>query len=102
MDGGNLNWWLENRDTIEPWDGPRSRAYLTAYVEIAGPIFFGTGIPLHDGYLQPDRGVMKRLLDTGAVTLDKAKFRFSLNDKGRHLIEIAPDYCNKDSAVTEE
>jgi hypothetical protein len=84
--GKSLNWWMENRDAVDSWDGPRSRAYLQAYVEIAGPIFFGSGIPLHDGFLQPDRGVMKRLFEAGAVTLDEKTSKIIINNKGRELI----------------
>ncbi|GAA0575977.1 hypothetical protein GCM10009416_13370 [Craurococcus roseus] len=54
--------------SVPPAGSPRTKAYLRAYVRIAGarPIF-AKGIPLEDGYLLLDRGVMKALLLAGHV-----------------------------------
>ena len=86
-DGAQKSWWLKNKDKCPPFDGPRCRAYLQAYIEIAGPTFYGSGIPLDDGLMHPDRGVMKALLQAGCVTLGKHKRGiFELTPKGKALI----------------
>ena len=86
-DGAQKSWWLKNKDKCPPFDGPRCKAYLRAYIEIAGPMFYGSGIPLDDGLMHPDRGVMKALLQAGCVTLGKNKRGiFELTPKGNALI----------------
>jgi 5-methylcytosine-specific restriction protein A len=86
-DGAQKSWWLKNKDKRPPFDGPRCKAYLRAYIEIAGPTFYGSGIPLDDGLMHPDRGVMKALLQAGCVTLGKTKRGvFELTPKGNALI----------------
>ncbi len=88
--GRDETWWLENMSTCPPWDGARTKAYFKAYVEIAGERFFGTGIPIHDKYLQPDRAVMKSLLEAGCVTLDRGKF--VVTSKGQELLSSIPSF----------
>ena len=61
--------------------------YLAAYVLIAGPLFYGTGIPLDRDLLHPDRGVMKSLLLAGCVEIGQTRpGLFELTAKGRELI----------------
>jgi hypothetical protein len=87
LKGAQELWWLENKETCPPFDSPRCKAYLRAYKEIAGPIFFGSGIPLDDYFMHPDRGVMKAMLQAGCVTLGKSKHGlFELTQKGNELI----------------
>ena len=82
-------WWIANDSSSPPADSPRSRAYLRAYHEIAGPRFFATGIPLDDGYMLPDRGVMKALLEGGYVVLTNERSpRFEVTERGRALIGV--------------
>lgn len=85
--GANASWWLAHTGSIPPANSPRSVAYLAAYTDIAGPLFFGMGIPLAggDGFLLPDRGVMKALLLEDYVTLD-VQGRFQLTDRGRDVL----------------
>ncbi|MGY3547096.1 hypothetical protein [Bradyrhizobium sp. USDA 4469] len=94
LDGNSEAWWLAHKGTTPAFDSNRSIAYLTAYVEIAGPSFYGSGISLEDGYMYPDRGVMKGMLQAGCVTFRKnTQGLFELTPKGRKLIseiEIAP------------
>ncbi|MBU6463588.1 hypothetical protein [Bradyrhizobium sp.] len=86
-DGAEESWWIENDKTLPPFDSSRCRAYLRAYAEIAGPVFYGSGIPLERGLLHPDRGVMKAMLLAECVTLGVAKRGlFELTEKGRDLI----------------
>jgi hypothetical protein len=83
-----LSWWLQNPGSGPPADSPRSKAYLRAYLEIAGQRFFASGIPLNDGYMHPDRGVMKALLASGDVRLtDEPSPRFEVTSKGQLLLE---------------
>ena len=86
--GAQEAWWIENDDTYPPFDSPRCKAYLRAYIEIAGPVFFGSGIPLDRGLLHPDRGVMKAMLLAGCVTIGVTKRGlFELTQKGKDLID---------------
>ena len=69
------SWWHENADKTSDWRNARTVAYLCAYVEIAGPRIPMEGIPLDDGYIWPDRAVMRALLDRGCVAVDGEAFR---------------------------
>jgi hypothetical protein len=85
--GAEKSWWIENDETFPPFDSPRCKAYLRAYAEIAGPVFYGTGIPLERGLMHPDRGIMKAMLLAECVTLGVTKRSlFELTQKGRDLI----------------
>ncbi|MGY4318987.1 HNH endonuclease [Bradyrhizobium sp. JR3.5] len=87
LDGNSEAWWLAHEGTTPAFDSNRSIAYLTAYVEIAGPHFYGSGIPLEDGFMYPDRGVMKAILHAGCVTIGiNEQGLFELTPKGRKLI----------------
>jgi hypothetical protein len=89
--GKDRSWWLKNRGTCPPYDSPRSIAYLRAYIEFGEPIFYATGIPLADGYLHPDRAVMKAMLLGDCVVLNKEQHsRFELTEKGRALLAEVP------------
>lgn len=86
-DGAQESWWIENNETRPPFDSPRCKAYLRAYIEIAGPMFYGTGIPLDRGLMHPDRGVMKAMLQAECVTLGvRKRGLFELTQKGTDLI----------------
>ena len=82
-------WWLKNCGSVPPYDSPRTQAYLRAYMRIAGerPIF-AKGIPLEDGYMWPDRGVMKALLMADCVTLiARPSPRFEVTVHGWNLLQ---------------
>lgn len=96
-DGKHRDWWLENQGTCPPADGPRTKAYLKAYLEIGEEIFFGTGVPLDGGYMHPDRAVMKTLLLGDYVVLDETRHgRFVVTETGRDLIRDVPTISTKD------
>jgi hypothetical protein len=78
------SWWHENNGTMPDWRKPRTVAYLTAYIEMAGAHFPLTGILLEDGYLWPDRAVMRSLLVAGCIRLKAGSFH--LTEKGEALI----------------
>lgn len=67
----------------------RVRALLTSYVQIGGDRFPMTGIPLSDGYLRPDRTVMRILVDQGRVNI--ADGWFELTDAGRLGLRMSED-----------
>lgn len=85
-EGKERAWWTERMRPTEAADTQRSIAYLRAYVEIAGPYFFATGIGLEGAFLHPDKSVIKRLFDEGFLQLDEASGRFSLTTKGQALL----------------
>ena len=89
-EGRKSEWFLAHQDTCPPWDGERTRAYFKAYVEIAGARFYGSGIPVHDRYMQPDRAVMKSLLLAECVFLEGGKF--ILTPKGEALLASIPPF----------
>lgn len=71
----------------EAADTKRSIAFLRAYIEIAGPLFFASGIPLEGGdVLHPDRSVNKRASNEGYLDLDERISGFSLMPKGEALL----------------
>lgn len=82
-----MDWWLENQGTCPPANSRRTKAYLAAYLEINEQRFFGTGVPLEGGFMQPDRAVMKTLLLGGYVVLDGAQHGlFVVTESGQDLI----------------
>ena len=88
-EAANREWWLANQGKCGRYDTPRYVAYLKAYIELAEPIFYATGIPLVDGYLYPDRGIMKAMLLADCVVLNEQDNRFELTDRGRDLLASA-------------
>ena len=69
-------WWLAADDTMSV-DRNRTTALLTAYVELGGEIFPMTGIPLADGFLRPDRKVMRALVQSGMVMMSDGQFKLT-------------------------
>jgi hypothetical protein len=63
-------WWFANAGTTPDWRNARTVAYLCAYVEIAGPRIPMQGIRLDDGYMWPDRAVMRALLDSECLAIE--------------------------------
>jgi hypothetical protein len=89
--GTSEAWWLQHLGTCPSCNSSRTRAYLKAYIHIGKEIFFSTGIPLADGFMLPDRGVMKSLLLAGAVRIDQDRHGlFVLTESGRNLISDMP------------
>lgn len=89
-------WWPANAGTMPDWRTTRTVAYLSAYVEIAGPSFPMQGIRLDDGYLWPDRAVIRALLVNDCLTVEGADFR--LTRLGEAL--LAPRLRIDDGTVT--
>jgi hypothetical protein len=91
-DGARSDWWLDKQGKYPSADSPRTMAYLAAYLEIGEERFYGTGIRLDDGYMYPDRAVMKALLRGRYVELHEARHSlFVITERGRELIhDVAP------------
>jgi hypothetical protein len=88
-EGKKEAWWLENTGNNHEKPGLRALAYLKAYDEIAclgGTLFYATGIPLMEGFMWPDRGVMKTLLKASYVSLDEKKGLFTITGEGHDAI----------------
>lgn len=78
--------WLTNPKPANPAALPRHKAYIRAYMEIAGDNFYGAGIPLSDcKYLRADKAVMKNMLVHEMVELNAGSF--CLTDKGHDFIK---------------
>jgi len=67
LDAANLGWWTEHDRRTPDWRTPRTVAYFCAYVEMAGRKIPMRGIHLEDGFVWPDRAVMRSLLERGCV-----------------------------------
>jgi hypothetical protein len=78
-------WWLANAGTTPDWRNARTVAYLSAYVEIADqPRFPMQGIRLDDGYLWPDRAVIRTLLLNECLAVEGGDF--CLTRQGQALV----------------
>ncbi len=70
-------YWQSNPRPTDDGDTSRLRAYLSAYREIEGGYrISATGIRLDDGFLYPDKGVMKAALQQGLATFDATACEF--------------------------
>ena len=82
-DAENIAWWYV-ADNVHDGDTTRNLAYLIAYLEVFGPVLPMKGLAVHEGWVYPDRAIMRSLhaAETMAVD-DKA---FILTDAGRAQI----------------
>src|SRR5260370_17441438 len=71
------SWWFENPGRTPDWRNARTVAYLCAYVEIAGTHIPMQGIRLDDGYMWPDRAVIRPLLQHNSFPFDGNTFFLS-------------------------
>lgn len=83
-EAASKEWWLHLDDIADP-SRNRTVALLTSYVELGGESFPLTGIPLSDGYLRPDRKVMRSLYRAGRVDIRNGFF--VLTDEGRRIVK---------------
>lgn len=82
-------WWSENQGHVPSVSSPRTRAYVRAYARICGGDHIPAGgILLDDGYMYPDRAVIKSLLLGGyAIFNGVADPAIQLTERGRRLLE---------------
>jgi hypothetical protein len=71
-------WWFANTGTTPDWRNARTVAYLSAYVAITGPRISMQGIRLEDGYMWPDRAVMRALLESDCLAVEGEDFCLTL------------------------
>jgi hypothetical protein len=45
-DGAQESWWVENNETCPAFENPRCKAYLRAYIEIAGTVRIASDVPV--------------------------------------------------------
>jgi hypothetical protein len=79
-DAENFAWWYE-ADTVHDGDTTRNLAYLIAYLEMFGPRLPMKGLAVHDGWVYPDRSIMRSLHAAGTLAVDDKAF--VLTDAGR-------------------
>ena len=78
-----IAWWYE-ADTVHDRDTTRNLAYLIAYLEVFGPRLPMKGLAVHEGWVYPDRAIMRSL--HAAETLAVEDNAFVLTDAGRAQI----------------
>ena len=82
-DAETIAWWYE-ADTVHDRDTTRNLGYLVAYLEVFGSRLPMKGLAVHEGWVYPDRAIMRSLHAAGALAVeDKA---FVLTDEGRAQI----------------
>ena len=93
-DAGDLSWWHQNTPANETSDTVRNRAYLSAYLEIAGrEQLTARGLQLDGGRLYMDRSVISRLERDGFLAFVQAREGFfepffELTEKGREWLAV--------------
>jgi hypothetical protein len=82
--GARESFWREGASTKQHWDSGRTAGYIAGYVKFAGPVFPATGIPVQEGFVWLDKGVICSLREGSCIEFADASFR--LTEKGRALI----------------
>ena len=90
--GVTESYWRAHEGTTPDWRNTRSVAYLVAYLDMAGGAVPGEGIALGDGYLWPDRAVMRAYLAANCIALTSGAFQ--LTDKGEALVAPMLKFSN--------
>jgi hypothetical protein len=81
-DPGTEEWWLSARAGTSPAE-PRTLAYFLSYAAVCGQRIGARAIALDDGYVWPDRDVMKCLLIAGLVKfIEEGEPHFEITDAG--------------------
>lgn len=83
-EAADRSWWFKKNNIIDV-NSPRSRALLHAYITIGGDVFPMIGIPLSDGYLRPDRTLMRSLDRAGWMIMQDGAFK--ITPEGRAALE---------------
>ena len=82
-DAASIDWWYE-ADATHDSGTRRNISYLVAYLEFFGPKLSMKGLGVHEGWVYPDRAVMRSLHAAGLVEVDGTSF--VLTDAGRAII----------------
>ena len=84
-----IEWWYE-ADAIHDAETSRNLAYLVAYLEVFGPRLPMKGLAVHEGWVYPDRAIMRSLHAAGLLAVEDKSF--VLTDAGSariaaHLVQ---------------
>ena len=84
-DAAQIDWWYE-ADTIHDSETTRNLGYLVAYLEVFGPHLSMKGLGVHEGWVYPDRAIMRSLHAAGLLAVEGTAF--VLTDAGRAQIAL--------------
>jgi hypothetical protein len=85
-DPNTVSWW-QARQKAANAQTPRTKAFLLAYVAVAGSGIPARGIELDDGWVHPDRGIMKAMLQNGYLSFVGGEAStFEVTPNGRSLL----------------
>jgi hypothetical protein len=88
LDGSptTIAWW-NARPKAAAAETPRTRAFMLAYISAVGPEISARGIELDDGWIWPDRDIMKAMLRSGVIEFRSGEVSsFVLTEHGRHFL----------------
>ena len=97
-EGARLDWWLAHDGRTPDWRNGRSVAYLCAYIELGRGSIPTTGLVLSQGYIWPDRAVIRALL--AADCLVQVDGRFVLTARGEALLAPFLKFDDGELAIT--
>ncbi len=84
-DAARIEWWYE-AEKLHDSETTRNLAYLVAYLEVFGPRLSMKGLGVHEGWVYPDRAIMRSLHAAGVLAVEGTAF--VLTDAGH--AQIAP------------
>ncbi len=85
--GAREDFWREGADTKMHWSSNRTAGYLAGYVEFCRSSRLpGQGIPVNEGFVQLDKGVVCALLVGECLRFDNQSGHLVLTPKGEALI----------------
>jgi hypothetical protein len=89
-DAAGIEWWYE-ADKLHDSETTRNLAYLVTYLEVFGPRLSMKGLGVHEGWVYPDRAIMRSLHADGVIADDGTAF--VLTPKGHALVApwLVPD-----------
>lgn len=82
-DAARIGWWYEAATTHDS-ETTRNLAYLVTYLEVFGPHLSMKGLGVHEGWVYPDRAIMRSLHADEVLTVEGTTF--VLTPKGHALI----------------
>lgn len=82
-DAARIEWWYE-ADKLHDSETTRNLAYLVTYLEVFGPRLYMKGLGVHEGWVYPDRAIMRSLHADEVIADDGTAF--VLTPKGHGLV----------------
>ena len=84
-DAAHIEWWYEV-DKVHDSETTRNLAYLVAYLEVFGPRLSMQGLGVHEGWVYPDRAIMRSLHAAGMLEVKGTEFVLTDEDRA----QVAP------------